>query len=101
VNIKRRTILVLVALQVIGMFVGFGTPLGEMTVHGIILFVMTLILLFPGSLLAIPLTSVLLPREVIESQRTDSILNILTAVLLNSILFWIITAILKRRERKK
>jgi hypothetical protein len=101
VYIKHPTIFIFVALQVTGMLAGFATPLGEMTVHGMILFVMTLILLFPGSLLAIPLTSVLLPREVIESQRTDSILNILTAVLLNSILFWIITAILRRREREK
>jgi hypothetical protein len=101
VSIQHRTVLIFVALQVAGMLAGFVTPLGEMTAHGIILLVMTLILLFPGSLLAIPLTSVLLPREVIESQRTDSILNILTAVLLNSILFWIITAILKHRGRKK
>ena len=100
-HIKHRTIPIFVALQVMGMLVGFGTPLGEMTAHGIILFVMTLILLFPGSLLAVPLTSMLLPREVIESQRTDSILNIVTAVLLNSIVFWIITAILKRRARNK
>jgi hypothetical protein len=82
-----------------GLLLGLIIPPGEATAHGILLLVATVVLLFPGSLLAVLLNSRMLSHQVIQSQTKESMVNVVTAVVLNCLLFFVVTAVLKRRAR--
>jgi hypothetical protein len=100
VDTKRRLLFTCLALQAVGLFLGLLIPLGEATLHGILLLIATIVLLFPGSVLAVLLNAQILPQQVIQSQRVDSVVNLFTAVVLNCLLLGVVTAILRRRTSK-
>jgi hypothetical protein len=96
----RRLIFSCLAIQGVGLILGLIIPPGEATIHGIVLLIATVILLFPGSIAAVPLTTLILPRHIVESQREDSILNLFTAIALNCLLLGIVAGFLRRRKPK-
>jgi hypothetical protein len=96
---QRRLLLTCLAIEGTGLVLGLMIPPGEATLHGTLLLIATVILLFPGSVLAVPLTTHILPRYIVQSQGLDSAINVVTAVLLNCLLFGLVTAILRRRTR--
>lgn len=98
-NRKRRTLFIFVVLQGTGLLLGLSIPPGEATVHGILLLIATAMLLFPGSVLAVLLNSRVLPHQILQSQTEDSIVNVVTAVVLNCLLFGMMAVILKRKTR--
>jgi hypothetical protein len=100
VDTKRRLLFSCLALQAVGLLLGLLIPPGEATVHGILLLIATVVLLFPGSVFAVLLNAQILPQRVIQSQRVDSIVNVVTAVVLNCLLFGVVAAILRRRRFK-
>jgi hypothetical protein len=100
VDTKRRLLFTFLALQGMGLLLGIFIPSGEATLHGILLLIATVILLFPGSVLAVLLNAYILPQQVVQLQRVDSIVNVLTAVILNCLLFGLVSVILRRRKFK-
>ena len=97
---QRRLLLTCLVIQGTGLVLGLMIPSGEETLHGTLLLIATVILLLPGSILSVPLTTHILPRYIVQSQRLDSDINAVTAVLLNCLLFGLATAILRRRALK-
>ena len=95
---QRRLLLTCLVIQGTGLVLGLMIPSGEETLHGTLLLIATVILLLPGSILSVPLTTHILPRYIVQSQRMDSDINVVTAVLLNCLLFGLATAILRRRH---
>jgi hypothetical protein len=96
----RRLPLTCLVIQGTGLVLGLMIPPGEATLHGTLLLIATVILLLPGSILSVPLTTHILPRHIVQSQRLDSDINVITAVLLNCLLFGLVTAILRQRALK-
>jgi hypothetical protein len=97
---QRRLLLTCLAIEGTGLVLGLMIPPGEATLHGTLLLIATVILLLPGSILSVPLTTHILPRHIVQSQRLDSDINVITAVLLNCLLFCLVAAFLKRRTLK-
>lgn len=97
---KRRLLFTFVAVQGVGLLLGIFIPPGEATLHGILLFIGTVILLFPGSILAVLLNAHILPNHVVQSQTIGSIVNVFTAVVINCLLFGLVSAIARRRAVK-
>jgi hypothetical protein len=97
---QRRLLLTCLVIQGTGLVLGLMIPSGEETLHGTLLLIATVILLLPGSILSVPLTTHILPRYIVQSQRMDSGINVVTAALLNCLLFGLATAILRQRALK-
>ena len=97
---QRRLLLTCLAIEAIGLVLGLMIPPGEATLHGTLLLIATMILLLPGSIVSAPLTAHILPRHIVQSQRLDSAINVVTAVILNCVLFALVSAILRRRALK-
>ena len=97
-NSTRRWLFAFLALEGAGLVLGLLIPGGEATLHGILLSLAALLLLFPGSILAVMLNTHLLPQHILQSQREESNVNVLTAVVLNCVLLGVLSAVFRRRK---